>query len=85
MSVVQWQEEPARSVLSFRQVRQKDQKWEDRVSSKVDSVRFPVQVVVKSEEVRDLVRVQALVPVLDSVKVRSVPEAWVREEQKGLA
>jgi len=48
-------------------------------------VRFPVQVVVESEEVWDLVRVRALVPVSDSVKVRSVPEAWAREVQKGLA
>jgi hypothetical protein len=48
MSVVQLQE-PARSVLSFRQVRQKDQTREDRVSLEVDSVRFPVQVVVESE------------------------------------
>jgi hypothetical protein len=48
MLVVQLQE-PARSVLSFRQVRQKDQKWEDRVSPEVSSVRFPVQVVVESE------------------------------------
>ena len=78
MMVVQLQE-PARSVLSFRQVRQKDQTWEGWVSSEVDSVRFPVEVVVES----DLVR--AMVQVLGSGQVRSVPGAWVRGVQTDLA
>lgn len=42
-------QEPTRSVLSFRQVWQKDQMREGWASSKVDSVRLPVEVEVAAE------------------------------------
>jgi hypothetical protein len=94
MSVVQLQE-PARSALSFRQVRQKDQKWEDRnqqvavvaplaeagESQRDRSVRVPlVQVVQEAYQIYLPVEYLAEVEVVQEAAVRVSPHSAVASQ-----